>query len=64
MVKITKTQNQYRLNIPKEIIVQTGWDENTELIITPFIKEPSDPITQDTPIILKKIQHIDRDGGK
>jgi hypothetical protein len=58
MVKITKSKNQYRVNIPKEIIIQTGWDENTELMITPFIKDPSDPITQDTPILLKKIQTV------
>jgi bifunctional DNA-binding transcriptional regulator/antitoxin component of YhaV-PrlF toxin-antitoxin module len=55
MVKITNAQNQYRVNIPKEILIQTGWDENTELNIFPYLKDPSDPITPDTPIIMKRI---------
>jgi len=39
MVKITKTGEQYRINIPKEIVELTGWDENTELAVFPFIKD-------------------------
>ena len=27
MVKITKSGKQYRVNIPIEVIHQTGWDE-------------------------------------
>ena len=55
MVKITKVNNQYRVNIPKEIILQTGWDENTELIIMPYIKDPNDIVTPETPVLMKKI---------
>ncbi len=55
MVKITKSKTQYRVNIPREIIIQTGWDENTEITFTPFIKDPSEPITDETPILVKKI---------
>jgi len=55
MVKITKVSNQYRVNIPKEIIQQTGWDENTELIIMPYIKDPNDFVTSETTILMKKI---------
>lgn len=62
MVKITKSKNQYRINIPKEIIIQTGWDENTELTIMPFIKEPNDPITPNTPILVKKIETVRTNG--
>jgi hypothetical protein len=62
MVKITKAKNQYRVNLPKEIILQTGWDENTELMITPFIKDPGDPITPDTPILMKKIPNVKENG--
>jgi hypothetical protein len=55
MVKITKAKNQYRVNIPKEVIIQTGWDENTELSIFPYPKDLNDPITADTTIVMKKI---------
>lgn len=57
MVKITNANNQFRVNIPKEILIQTGWDETTELNIFPYLKDPSDPITPDTPIIMKRITH-------
>jgi bifunctional DNA-binding transcriptional regulator/antitoxin component of YhaV-PrlF toxin-antitoxin module len=55
MTKITKTGSQYKISIPKEIMILTGWDENTEVILTPYIKEPNERITPDTPIIIKKI---------
>jgi len=55
MAKIIKTNDQYRINIPKEIILQTGWDENTELNIFPYLKEPDQEINENTPIIMKKI---------
>lgn len=55
MVKITKTGEQYRINIPKEIVELTGWDETTELAIFPYIREPDSPVTQDTPILIKKV---------
>lgn len=55
MVKITKVNNQYRVNIPKEIMQQTGWDENTELIFMPYIKDPDDIVTSGTTILMKKI---------
>ena len=61
MVKIVKTGSQYRINIPKEIIEQTGWNENTKLIITPYIKDPTDKITQETSMILRKIQSKSED---
>lgn len=55
MVKITKTGEQYRINIPKEIVELTGWDETTELAVFPFIKDPDSVITSDTPILIKKV---------
>jgi bifunctional DNA-binding transcriptional regulator/antitoxin component of YhaV-PrlF toxin-antitoxin module len=55
MVKITKVNNQYRVNIPKEIMQQTGWDENTELIFMPYIKHPNDIVNSETTILMKKI---------
>jgi hypothetical protein len=55
MTKITKTGSQYKISLPKEILMLTGWDDNTEVILTPYIKEPNEVITPDTPIIIKKI---------
>jgi len=55
MVRITKSGSQFRINIPKEIVELTGWDTNTNLIITPLLKEPSEPINENTPILLKKV---------
>jgi len=55
MVKITKTGDQFRINLPKEVILQTGWDENTEVSIFPYPINLNDPLTEDTPILIKKI---------
>jgi hypothetical protein len=55
MTKITKSGNQFKISIPKEIIQLTGWDENTELILIPYIKEPDEKVTEKTPIIIKKL---------
>lgn len=55
MAKITKTGDQYRINIPKDVILHTGWDENTEVTIIPYLKDPNDPLTEDTPVLIKKI---------
>jgi len=55
MVKVTKSGNQYRINIPKEIILQTGWDESTELNIFPYLKDLDEEVTSNTPIVMKKI---------
>ncbi len=38
MVKITKTGEQYKINILKELIEPTGLDETTELAIFPYIR--------------------------
>jgi len=55
MVKITKNGDQYRINIPKNLMRQIGWDENTEVTIIPYPKDPNDQITEETPILIKKI---------
>jgi hypothetical protein len=55
MVKITRNGDQFRINLPKEVILHTGWDETTEVTIIPFLKDPNDPLTEDTPILIKKI---------
>ncbi len=55
MTKITKSGTQLKISIPKEIIQLTGWDENTELILFPYIKDPDEKVTAETPIIIKKV---------
>ena len=55
MVKITKAGKQFRVNIPIEVIKQTGWDENTELHIFPYPSSLNEPVSIDTPVVLKRI---------
>jgi len=55
MVKITKAGKQFRVNIPIEVIKQTGWDENTELHIFPYPASLNESVTTDTPVVLKRI---------
>jgi len=54
MVKITKSDKQFRITIPKEIIDLKKWDENTELIFIPLIKEPSEKLTEKTPLVIRE----------
>lgn len=56
MVKITKTGNQYKINIPKEIIDLKKWDENTEILFVPFIQNAKDSLDDNTPILLKVVK--------
>jgi len=58
MVKITKAGTQFRVNLPLDIIKQTGWDENTELQIFPYLSNLNEPITADTPVLLKRIYPV------
>lgn len=56
MTKITKSGKQFKISIPKEILQLTGWDDNTELILFPYLKEPDEIVIDKTPIIIKKIE--------
>lgn len=56
MTKITKSGKQFKISIPKEIMQFTGWDDNTELILFPYIREPDEEVTTETPIMIKKIK--------
>jgi SpoVT / AbrB like domain. len=56
MTKITKSGKQYIISIPKEIIQITGWDENTEVIITPHMDDPTREMNADMPILIRKIK--------
>lgn len=62
MAKITKTGEQYRINIPKEVILLTGWDENTEIIIFPHQNDINAPVTENTAILMKKINMEKKNG--
>ena len=50
-----KDNEQYKLTVPVDIIKLTGWNENTELVFVPFIKEANDGINTTTPILLKEM---------
>jgi len=62
MVKVSVTQNdkkeitQATITIPMDILRLKGWDGDTELYFTPFMKDPNEGISDDTPIILKEIK--------
>lgn len=48
-------EGHYRVVIPKEITDLTGWDETTEVIFIPYLANPLDPITPETPIMIKTV---------
>ena len=56
MVKITKANEQLRINIPKEIAVLKGWDENTDISFVPFLQNPDSELNSETPIIIKEVK--------
>ncbi|MFZ1126606.1 hypothetical protein [Methanoregula sp.] len=62
MARITKSGEQYRINIPKDVILLTGWDENTEVGIFPYLKDLTDPIDENTPVLMRKIS-VRRENG-
>lgn len=66
MVKISVTKNtkkeitQATITVPVDIMRLKGWDENTELYFTPFMRDPNEDVSTSSPIILKEI----KDGAK
>ncbi len=56
MVKITKVNEQLRINIPKEIAELKGWDENTDLSFVPFLQSPDSELDKDVPILIKEVK--------
>ena len=54
MVKLTKANEQLRINIPKEIAELKGWNEKTELYFVPFLQGADSKLCKDTPIVLKE----------
>ena len=58
MTKITKVKNQYRINIPIEIIKLKEWNEDTEVLIFPFIQDSKMDLGKDTPIMIKEIRKM------
>lgn len=58
MVKLGKPtgSNQYKITIPSDIIDATGWNKNTELLFVPFIQDPKETISKNTPILLKEFK--------
>jgi hypothetical protein len=57
MVKISKSiKDQYRLTIPREVILATKWNEDTEIIFTPLLENPRDKVDKNTTFILKVVE--------
>lgn len=53
MVKVTKANEQLRINIPKEIAELKGWNEKTDLFFVPFLQNPDSKLDEDTPILIR-----------
>lgn len=58
MVKITKSGGQCRITFPKEILKLKKWDENTELIFIPMIKEASEELNENTPLLIREAEGV------
>lgn len=56
MVKITFSGGQYRITLPKEIIEMKKWQDGTELIFVPFIKNPNDELTDKIPLLIREVR--------
>jgi len=53
MVKVTKANEQLRINIPKEIAELKGWNEKTDLFFVPFLQTPDSKLDENTPILIR-----------
>lgn len=56
MSKLSIINKQAKITIPKDIVNLKEWNENTEILITPFIVEPRSEINKDVPIIITEIK--------
>lgn len=56
MTKITKSGEQFKVNIPSEILTLTGWSGDTEIIFVPYVTDPNQPLKKDCAILLKEIK--------
>lgn len=55
MVTITKSGEQYRITIPKEIIKLTKWKEGTEVIFIPLVENPKAKLSKNDPLIIREV---------
>ena len=57
MAKITISKSgQGIITIPKEIMEIKRWNNETEILISPFFPEPKSNISEDTPIVITEIK--------
>jgi hypothetical protein len=57
-------KGQATLTIPSDIMKLKGWDDGTDLYFTPFVQNPNEKFTKDTPIILKEIEGHENESKK
>lgn len=58
------TEGHYRVAIPKDITDLMGWNETTEVLFIPYLVNPLDQITPETPIMIKKISKANSNGDE
>ena len=56
MVKVTKVNEQLRINIPKEIAELKGWDSTTDIHFVPFLESPNSKLDENTPILIRAVK--------
>jgi len=55
MVTITKSGEQYRITLPKEIIKLMKWKEGTEIIFIPLVNDPKSELSKNSPLMVKEV---------
>ena len=57
MVTITKSGEQYRITLPKEIIKLTKWKEGTEIIFIPLLDKADSNLSKNSPLIVREVEN-------
>ena len=57
MAKISIDKNgQARITIPSEIVQLKGWNNETEILVSPLIQQPQSDLNSETPIMINEIK--------
>ncbi len=57
MVTITKSGEQYRITLPKEIIKLMKWVEGTEVIFVPILEKPNSKLSKENPLMIREVSN-------
>ena len=57
MVTITKSGEQYRITLPKEIIKLKKWGEGTEIIFVPMLEKADSKLSREVALIVREVEN-------